>query len=231
MQLEVYSDAICPWCFIGKRRLDKALTPELGQGVAVSWRAYQLYPQIPTEGMDRDLFMQLRFGGKEKVRDGYSRIEQEGASEGIAFNFRGIKRMPNTRDAHRLAVFAEAAGRQTELVEELFQLHFCEGEDVGDLDTLVEASRRAGLGGELARDWLQQSHAGLDRVLEELQFAAENGITGVPCFVIERAFGIPGAQPVEVLSRYIAKAKSQLALIEGGAEAGPACDAAGGENC
>ena len=115
MQLEVYSDAICPWCFIGKRRLDAALTPELADGIDVAWRAYQLYPQIALEGMDRDLFMELRFGGKERVRSSYTQIEQEGESAGIRFNFRGIKRMPNTRNAHRLTSFAEAAGLQTAL--------------------------------------------------------------------------------------------------------------------
>ena len=209
MQLEVYSDAICPWCFIGKRRLDKALTPELAEGIAVGWRAYQLYPQIPTDGMDRDAFMRLRFGGKDKVRDGYRRIEQEGESEGIAFNFRGITRMPNTRNAHRLTILAEQHDRQTALVENLFQLHFIDGQDVGDLDTLVEAARRSGINTDVARDYLL-SDAGLPRMLEDLTFALETGITGVPCFVIERAFAIPGAQPVEVLTRYLAKAKAHL---------------------
>lgn len=213
MQLDVYSDAICPWCFIGKRRLDKALTPELAQGVNLEWRAYQLYPQIPVEGMDRDEFMQVRFGGKDKVRDGYSRIEQEGAGEGISFNFRGIKRMPNTRNAHRLSIFAATQGVQTPLVEQLFQLHFVEGQDVGDLDTLAEAAQRAGIDRDVARDYLA-GNDGLPQMLEELQFALEAGISGVPCFVINREFGIPGAQPVEVLSRYFTKARELEQLVQ-----------------
>ena len=210
MQLEVYSDAICPWCFIGKRRLDKALTPELADGIDLGWRTYQLYPQIPTEGMGRDEFMQLRFGGKDNVRESYRRIEEEGEAEGIAFNFRGIRRMPNTRNAHRLSILAEGVGRQTMLIEQLFQLHFIDGQDVGDQDTLVEAAWRSCIDSDVAREYLR-SDAGLPRMLEELQFALETGITGVPCFVIERAFAIPGAQPVEVLTRYLAKAKAHLA--------------------
>ena len=210
MQLEVYSDAICPWCFIGKRRLDKALTPELADGIELGWRTYQLYPQIPTEGMARDEFMQLRFGGKDNVRESYRRLEEEGEAEGIAFNFRGIRRMPNTRNAHRLSILADGVGRQTILIEQLFQLHFIDGQDVGDQDTLVDAAWRSGIDSDVAREYLR-SAAGLPRMLEELQFALETGITGVPCFVIERAFAIPGAQPVEVLTRYLAKAKAHLA--------------------
>ena len=210
MQLEVYSDAICPWCFIGKRRLDKALTPELADGIRLGWRTYQLYRQIPTAGMDRDEFMQLRFGGKDNVRESYRLIEEEGEAEGIAFNFRGIRRMPNTRNAHRLSILADGVGRQTILIEQLFQLHFIDGQDVGDQDTLVEAAWRSCIDSDVAREYLR-SDAGLPRMLEELQFALETGITGVPCFVIERAFAIPGAQPVEVLTRYLAKAKAHLA--------------------
>ena len=227
MQLEVYSDAICPWCFIGKRRLDRALTPALADGVMVGWRTYQLYPQIPAAGMDRDEFMTLRFGGKDNVRDSYRRIEIEGEAEGIAFNFRGIKRMPNTRDAHRLSILAEGVGRQTAFVEQLFQLHFIDGQDVGDQDTLVEAARCVGIDADVARDYLR-SDAGLPRMLEELQFALETGITGVPCFVIERAFAIPGAQPVEVLTRYISKAKAHLAatrVVDAAGRSDPVGDA------
>jgi predicted DsbA family dithiol-disulfide isomerase len=213
MQLDVYSDAICPWCFIGKRRLDRALTPELAPAVNLDWRAYQLYPQIPVAGMDRDDFMQMRFGGKDKVRDGYSRIEQEGAGEGIAFNFRGIRRMPNTRNAHRLSILAAHHGVQTALVEQLFQMHFIDGQDVGDLDTLAEAAQRAGIDRDVAGDYLRGDE-GLPQMLEELQFALDAGISGVPCFVINREFGIPGAQPVEVLSRYLTKARDLEALVQ-----------------
>ena len=118
--------------------------------------------------------------------------------------------MPNTRNAHRLSILAAGVGLQTALIEQLFQRHFIDGQDVGDQDTLVEAATRVGIDADIARAYLR-SDAGLPRMLEELQFALETGITGVPCFVIERAFAVPGAQPVEVLTRYTAKAKAHLA--------------------
>ena len=210
MQLEVFSDVICPWCFIGKRRLDNVLTETRAEGVDLSWRAYQLYPQIPTAGMDRDEFMQLRFGGADKVRGAYSHIEAEGASEGIAFNFRGIRRMPNTRQAHRLGIWAKQFGSQSALVETLGRFHFSSGFDVGDEDTLVAAAQEAGLVADDARRFLR-SDAMLDDMLADLRFALDAQISGVPCFVIEREFAIPGAQPSEVLARFIDKTKARLA--------------------
>ena len=186
------------------------LTPERAKGIDLSWRAYQLYPQIPVVGMDRDEFMQIRFGGADKVRDGYARIEAEGAGEGIAFEFRAIKRMPNTRNAHRLTLWSASEGKQSALVETLFRFHFMAGADVGDEDTLVAAAQQSGLDADAARAFLR-SDAGLNEMLAELQFALDAEISGVPCFVIERAFAIPGAQPSEVLARYLDKAKAQLA--------------------
>ena len=204
MQLEVFSDVICPWCFIGKRRLESVLTGARADGVDLTWRAYQLYPQIPVAGMDHDEFMQLRFGGSAKVRDAYARIEEEGAGEGIEFNFRGIRRMPNTRQAHRLGIWAKDQGRQSALVEALFRCHFIAGLDVGDEDTLVEAARSFLRGDAL-----------LDEFLADLRFAQDAEITGVPCFVIERSFAIPGAQPGGVLARYFDKAKAHLVAQAG----------------
>ena len=210
MQLEVFSDAICPWCFIGKRRLDNVLVGPRADDIDLTWRAYQLHPQIPIAGMDRDEFMKVRFGGSDKVGDAYKRIEAEGASEGIEFNFRGIRRMPNTRQAHRLAIWAKEVGVQSALIEVLFQFHFCAGSDVGDEDTLVEAARQAGMETAATRDFLR-SDARLDELLADLQFALAAEISGVPCFVIERSFAIPGAQPSEVLARYLDKAKANIA--------------------
>ena len=210
MQLDVFSDVICPWCFIGKRRLDSVLTGARAEGVELTWRAYQLYPQIPIAGMTRDEFMRIRFGGAERVRSAYSHIEAEGAGEGIEFNFRGQKRMPNTRQAHRLGIWAKLQGQQSALVEALFRSHFNAGLDVGDEDTLVAAAHEAGLDADGAREFLR-SDAFVDELLSELRFAHEAGITGVPCFVIDREFAIPGAQPSEVLARFLDKAKERIA--------------------
>ena len=210
MQLDVFSDVICPWCYIGKRRLDNVLDPARAADIDVTWRAYQLYPQIPLAGMDRDEFMQLRFGGAGKVRDAYARIEAEGASEGIAFNFRGIRRMPNTRQAHRLGLWAKAHGRQDALIEALFHGHFIAGLDMGDEDTLVATALEAGLDADAARAFLRSDEL-LGDVLADLKFALDAEIAGVPCFVIEREFAIPGAQPSDVLARYLDKAIAHLA--------------------
>lgn len=208
MQLEIFSDVICPWCFIGKRRLDQTLTEplrEVADRFQISWRAYQLYPQLPEAGMDREEFMRMRFGDRAAVKDVYSRIESEGDSAGITFNFRGVKRMPNTRSAHRLIRLGAEHGVQSAIVEYLFRQHFIEGNDIGDLDTLINAAKNCGLDADASKNYLQ-SDRGLDELLADFQFALDAGISGVPCYVVDRSFAIPGAQPVEVLARYLGKA-------------------------
>ncbi|MCY4013512.1 MAG: DsbA family oxidoreductase [Gammaproteobacteria bacterium] len=143
MLIEIYSDVICPWCYVGKRRLDKALTAPACDDVDVVWRPFQLYPNLPSSGMDRDEYLARRYGEKADRARAPRQIVEEGEDAGIAFDYGAIGRMPNTLTAHRLLDYAErrsGADVQHELAEVLFRYYFCEGRDVGDVDTLCEAA-------------------------------------------------------------------------------------------
>src|SRR5690606_851660 len=144
--VDVVSDVVCPWCFIGQKRLDKAIAAS-GVDVRVNWRPFQLDPTIPPQGKDRREYMLGKFGSEERIREIHARIEPLGAAEGIAFAFDAIKVAPNTLDAHRVIRWAGAAGQdvQNRLVRRLFQLNFEEGQNLGDPALLVGAAREAGM--------------------------------------------------------------------------------------
>ena len=210
MQLEVFSDSVCPWCWIGKRRLETALAMPGCEDVTVIWRAFQLYPEIPAEGMDRDAFMRARFGAGGASSEMRQRLEAEGQKEGLTFAFGAAKRMPNTLHAHRLERWAHVVGgasAQDRLVETLFVRYFADGQDLGDKDILAAAAGAAGLDQQAAREWLDTSE-GTAEVRHEVSWSRENGITGVPCFVLPNGYGIPGAQDAETLARLIRRGKA-----------------------
>jgi len=209
MNLEVFSDSVCPWCWIGKRRLEQALTLPGCEDVVVTWRAFQLYPEIPPEGMDRDDFMRARFGSSGGRSDMWQRMEAEGEKEGIRFRFGAMKRMPNTLHAHRLERWAHVLGGaegQDRVVEALFETHFVERHDLGDKDVLAATAGKAGFDADAARLWLDTDE-GTREVIHEVQWSRENGITGVPCFVLPNGYGIPGAQDPETIAKLIRRGK------------------------
>ena len=213
MNIEVFSDAICPWCWIGKRRLAKALALQGCEDVSVTWRAYQLYPGLPEEGMEREAFMRARFGPNADRSEGWDRLRAEGESEGLDFQFGKSKVVPNTLHAHRLERWAHVQGgavAQDRMVEMLFEYNFTRGENVGDKDVLAAAAGDAGFDRTAARTWLDTDE-GTEEVRYEVQWSRENGITGVPCFVLPNGFGVPGAQDAETLARFIRRGKEVLA--------------------
>lgn len=210
MLIEIFSDVVCPWCYIGKRRLDKALAALPGDPVCVLWRPYQLYPQLPEGGMPRADFMRARFGAEARAGEIYQRVQNEAAEEGLTLDFDAIGLAPNTFRAHRLLSWAEASGRQHELAEVLFRSYFEEGRDVGDPQELAAAAGRAGLDGAAAADMLA-GHDEVDKVRAELSLAQAAGVTGVPCYVLAGRFAIPGAQPVEVMGQLLERARERLA--------------------
>lgn len=213
MNLDVFSDSICPWCWIGKRRLEQALAMDGCEGVTVTWRAFQLYPEIPAEGMPREEFMQARFGASGGKSDMWRTLQQEGEKVGLELNFGAASRMPNTLHAHRLERWAHVQGgtaAQDAMVETLFRYHFVHGHDLGDREVLAEAASEAGLDGTAALEWLQGTE-GAREVMFEVQWSRDNGITAVPCFVLPNGYGIPGAQDPETMARFIRKGKQKLA--------------------
>lgn len=199
--IDIVSDVVCPWCFLGKRRLEKALAMFPDQRFAVHWRPFQLDPTIPREGMSRQVYLERKFGAA-RLATLHDPLIAAGKAEGIPFAFDKITRSPNTLNAHRLIRWADDAGRQNEMVERLFNLYFIEGGDLGDNVTLIKAAIDAGLDGMLVTQLLA-TDADLDPVIAEINSAQEIGITGVPTFIFAQRYGLPGAQPPEILRRAI----------------------------
>ena len=198
MQIEIYSDVVCPWCFIGKRRLEQALeTTEYGNRAHNAWRPFQLNPTMPKSGMDRRAYLDAKFGGAEARRAIEERIAKAGAADGIVFAFDRIERTPNTFDAHRLTWFTQQQGNQDALAEALFLAYFSEGRDIGNRQTLVEIAAEVGLDREEARLFLS-SDAGVEEVRAEEATGHRLGIRGVPYFVLNGTYAISGAQPPDI---------------------------------
>jgi predicted DsbA family dithiol-disulfide isomerase len=207
LSIDVVSDVVCPWCYMGKRRLQAALDLRPGVAVEINWRPFQLDPTIPPEGIDRHLYMTRKFG-PEKVAEIHGRLEGMGREIGIPFAFDRITRSPNTLDAHRLIRWAQGTGRQSDLVEALFSAYFVEGRDIGDRDLLVEIAGAHGLDPALIRRHLDDgTHVG--DVREEIATAVRMGVSGVPFFIFAGRFAVPGAQSSEVLAAAIDKAMSE----------------------
>ena len=192
--VDIVSDTICPWCYIGKRRFERALEQSGRSDVALSWRPFQLNPDMPPEGMTRDDYVRAKFGGGDRPRQIYQAIAESGREAGIEFNFSRIRRTPNTVLSHRLIHWSAKNERQDELVGELFKAYFEDGLDVGDLDTLVECARRSGLDAPTARRYLMGDE-GRQEVVASDVYARRLGINGVPCFIVNRKYAVSGAQP------------------------------------
>ena len=210
--VDVVSDVVCPWCFIGQKRLDKAVAAAGDVDVHIRWRPFQLDPTIPPQGKDRREYMLAKFGSDERIREIHARIEPLGEAEGISFAFDAIKVAPNTLDAHRLIRWAGAAGEavQNRLVRRLFQLNFEEGVNIGDHAVLVEAAREAGMDASVVATLLP-TDADVEAVRTEIATASRMGISGVPCFLLEGKYAVMGAQDVDTLAdaiRQVAAAKA-----------------------
>lgn len=206
MEIEIFSDVVCPWCYIGKRRLERALRTPAGQGVSLRWRPYQLYPGLPPGGVDRAEHLRARYGASADLGRLPRRLAAEAEELGLAFNFAAIKRQPNSLQAHRLLEFAQPRGRQHELAEVLFRFHFCLGRDLGEDATLVEAAEQAGLSGQQAAAYLAGDE-GVEELRQQLGRAESLGIAGVPCYLLAGRFTLPGAQTEEVMAQFIERAK------------------------
>ena len=211
MIMDIFSDPVCPWCYIGKRRLQKTLeelAPE--DRPQVRWRAFMLNPDMPSDGMERNAYLARKFGSSQRAMELYATIAQAGFEEGILFAFGDIARTPSTMNAHRLIGHAEERGNQTEIVDELFFRYFTRGADIGDIDALVAIASDCGLDGEETRAFLE-SGVGGDAVLAEHNLAQRIGINGVPCFILDGRYAVSGAQSPEVLRRMIDTARNTVA--------------------
>lgn len=211
--VDVVSDVVCPWCFIGQKRLDKAIAAVGDIDVHIRWRPFQLDPTIPPQGKNRHEYMLAKFGSDVRIREIHDRIEPLGEAEGISFAFDAIKVAANTLDAHRLIRWAGAAGEavQNRLVRRLFQLNFEEGANIGDHGVLTEAAREAGMDASVVATLLP-TDADVEAVRTEIATASRMGITGVPCFLLEDRYAVMGAQDADTLAdaiRQVAAAKAR----------------------
>ena len=196
MQIDIISDVVCPWCFIGKRRLEKALVMRPEVDAAITWRPFQLNPDMPAEGMARADYIATKFGDSGHSRRIHQTIAEAGATVGIDFAFDKIDRSPNTRNAHRLIRYATKQGAGTEVVTRLFDGYFLEGRDVGDIATLAKIAAEAGLDEREARAFLF-GDSERDEVVAEDRNARRLGVNAVPCFIFAGQYAISGAQEPE----------------------------------
>ena len=211
ISIDVYSDVVCPWCYIGKRRLEQALMGLGEQNVAVTptWRAFQLNPDMPAAGMARKDYVETKFGGPERATQIYARVAAVGNEVGIPFQFEKIERQPNTINAHRLIRLAGEQGQQDAVAEALFRAFFLEFLDIGNVATLSEIAASAGLNREAVYAYLS-SDQGAAAAQQEDAVARQLGITGVPFFVFGGKYAVSGAQSAEVLLQAFEQAAGEV---------------------
>jgi predicted DsbA family dithiol-disulfide isomerase len=220
VSIDIVSDVVCPWCFLGKRRLDRAIAAS-DVPVAVKWRPYQLDPTIPPEGKDRRRYLEDKFGKDGRIEAAHERLNELGRAAGIAFDFNAIKLSPNTLDAHRLIRWAASKsvgeGAQDVLAEKLFSLYFEQGANIGDHAVLTDAAEASGMDRAIVAGLLASD---VDRaaVEEEIHAAQRMGVTGVPCFIIEGRYAIMGAQEPETLADALRQVAQMRAKGEMGTE-------------
>lgn len=198
MKIDIIVDTICPWCYVGKKRFEKALAIRPQPDLEVGWRAFQLNPRMPEEGMDRREYVAEKFGGLERANNIHGGLVQAGREEGIDFNFSRIDRTPNTVHSHRLVRYAAIHGVQTPVISAIFDAYFLEGQDIGQPEILADISATAGLEREQTLDYLE-SDADIETILAEDELARRLGVNGVPCFIVDRKYAVSGAQSPEVL--------------------------------
>jgi len=203
ISIDVISDVICPWCFLGKRRLDKAIGLLEGIKVEVNWRPFFLDPTIPAEGMSRRAYLENKFGA-ERLKTLHDPILAAGKEDGVSYAFDKITRTPNTMDAHRLIRWSHDGGKQHDVAERLFMAYFNGGLDIGDRAVLAKIAGEAGMDQSEISAKLE-SDTDVDAVNAEVERAYRMGVTGVPCFIFAQKRGLMGAQPAEVLADAIGK--------------------------
>lgn len=213
-QIDVISDVVCPWCFIGKRNLERALEtwrekyPE--EMPVVRWHPFQLNPQLPDSGVPRKQYLENKFGGPESAKEIYARVSAAGKRAGIDFAFEDIQVQPNTVDAHRLMHYAGEHGRQDEMAEVIFRRYFVEGADLSDKETLADIAQQAGMNRNEATAYLA-TDADRELIEEQDRRARAIGVEGVPFFIFNQRLSLSGAQPPEVIVEAMEKAREELA--------------------
>jgi predicted DsbA family dithiol-disulfide isomerase len=202
LAIDVVSDVVCPWCFIGKRRLENAIASRPDIPVAVRFRPYFLNPWVPREGISRTDYLTTKFGSVERYNQNAQRIVAVAASEGLTYAPGLIKRQPNTLDCHRLILWAQSIGKAAEMKQQLMNSYFTDGADLSDREVLVQIAAGVGMDADKTREMLA-SDADVERIESMANSAKESGIDGVPTFILGGVAAVTGAQSPEVLANAI----------------------------
>jgi predicted DsbA family dithiol-disulfide isomerase len=210
LTIDVVSDVVCPWCFIGKSRLEQALQLRPDIPVEVRWRPYFLNDWIPPQGISREEYLTKKFGSPERYKGIAGRVAAAAKAEGLTYNIDRISRQPNTLDCHRLILWARNTGDAGRMKQRLMELYFTEGADLTDREVLVKAAADCGMDADLTRDLLA-SDRDVERVTQEAEQAKQAGIDGVPCFIFGGVLAVSGAQDPAYLADAMARAADDAA--------------------
>jgi len=202
MRIDVIFDTICPWCFVGKRRLERALRERPHVIAELTWRPFLLNPDLPPEGIPRSTYLERKFGGPARVARMLAGLQEAGRHEGLSFNFDAIDRTPNSMNSHRLVHLAATQGAAGGIVDALFRAYFQDGRDIGRIEVLADIAAAEGLPRKEVLAYLQ-SESGRGEVFVENAQTHRLSINGVPCFIFDGTYGIAGAQDPQILVRMI----------------------------
>ena len=209
LPIAIVSDVVCPWCYIGKRRIENALALVPDVPVRIDWRPFFLNPWVPREGIGRDEYLTSKFGSVEAYRNIAGRVVAAAAEEGLTYRPDLVRRQPNTLDCHRLIHWAEARGKAAAMKQRLMELYFRDGGDLTEIDVLVQAAADCGLDAEVVRRRLA-SDDDVELISAQAKQASEAGISGVPTFVFADKYAVSGAQPADQLARAIRQVSTEL---------------------
>jgi predicted DsbA family dithiol-disulfide isomerase len=213
VKLDILSDPICPWCYIGKTHLDKALAELPDHPFVIEWHPFQLNPDMPREGMGRREYLEGKFGGKEGAVRAYAPVVEHAEKAGLSINFEAMQRTPNTLDAHRLIHWAGIEGKQGAVVDALFDAYFVQAKDIGDIEVLTAIAADAGLDAEATRRLLD-GDSDISEIRDRDTHSRKMGVSSVPTFIIANQHAVPGAQPPELWKQVIEDLQQQLAAAE-----------------
>jgi predicted DsbA family dithiol-disulfide isomerase len=209
LKIDIVSDVVCPWCYIGKRRIENALALVPDVPVEINWRPFFLNDWIPREGIGRDEYLTAKFGSVEAYKGIAGRVVTAAGEEGLSYRPDMVKRQPNTIDCHRLIHWAEAIGKSAEMKQRLMELYFRDGGDLTDTDVLVQAAADCGLDADDVRRRLATDED-VELISAQAEEASSKGISGVPTFVFAQKYAVSGAQPPEQLAAAIRQVSAEI---------------------
>ncbi len=209
IELDIFSDTICPWCYIGKKRLDKAIQKYPGVTIKQTWRPFQLNPSMPAEGMDRQEYLVSKFVSPDAAKTIYDNIYEEGKKEGIEFNFDAIETTPNSFNSHRLLALAYRYNVQDQILEDLFESYFIRGEDIGNPNILLSIAVNNSLNEEEFKNYLSDQQ-NIEPLANEEIVARNMGINSVPTFIVNKQLVVNGAQSSENFELIFSKLTSKI---------------------